>query len=161
MASGRQHTVLRAGVPAPDFRLERLEGSHAELADLTAEGPVLLAFFKITCPVCQLTLPILDRIPTSALRIYGVSQNNPEDTREFASEFHLKIPILLDPEDENFPASNAYGISSVPTMFLVEKNGIIAQVVEGWSRKEIEDLGMKFGINPVREDENVPAWKAG
>ena len=160
--AARQPKLLQAGSRAPDFRLKRLAGGEASLWDLIANGPILLAFFKVTCPVCQLTFPFLERIQTpGTLAIYGISQHGPEDTREFATEFGVNLPILLDEEDAGFPVSDAFGISSVPTMFLVERDGTISHVMEGWKRKEIEWLGAKAGVNPIHEGENVPAWKAG
>ena len=104
----RRNEILPAGSPAP-----AIEG-------LTAKGPLLVVFFKITCPVCQFTLPFLNRIhQAGTLPVFGISQNDDADTREFVQEFGIEYPVLLDPEDADFPASNAYGISSVPTLFLI------------------------------------------
>jgi peroxiredoxin len=162
MSAFRQPELLQAGTRAPDFRLKRLSGGEATLHELIANGPILLAFFKVTCPVCQFTFPFLERIyAAGTLPIYGISQHDAEDTREFAGKFGISFPILLDEQDAGFPASNAYGISSVPTLFLVERDGTISHVLEGWSRKEIEWLGGKAGINPIHQDENVPSWKSG
>jgi peroxiredoxin len=162
VASSRQHQLVQAGSPAPAFRLKRLDGGESTLADLVAKGPVLLAFFKVTCPVCQLTFPFLERIHAAGtLPIVGISQNCPEDTTEFAAEFGVTFPLLLDEQDENFPASNAYGISSVPTMFLLEPGGCISRVAEGWSRADIESLAARAGVTAIRPEDNVPAWKAG
>jgi len=121
----------------------------------------LLAFFKVTCPVCQLTFPFLERLHQGTLKIYGISQNDVKDTREFNREFGVTFPTLLDPEDDDFEASNAFGISSVPTMFLVESDGAISRVMEGWSKREIEWLGGKAGVRPFRQGDNVPEWKPG
>jgi len=164
MASQRRRDLLDTGVTAPDFRLERLEGGAVSLSDLTSNGPVVLAFFKITCPVCQLTLPFLERIHSAApeaLAIYGVSQNSPRDTREFAWEFGIRFPLLLDTEDSGFPVSNAYGISSVPTIFVVERDGSISSVNEGWGRRDIQSLGRRAGVQALQAGDNVPEWKAG
>ncbi|MEO8371183.1 MAG: TlpA disulfide reductase family protein [Candidatus Solibacter sp.] len=162
MAARRQRQILDIGTPAPGFRLAALEGGEATLAGLTAEARVLLVFFKISCPVCQLSMPFLERLHASGgLRIYGISQNDAESTREFAEYFKVSFPILLDSEDEDFPASNEYGISSVPTMFLVEPDGVISRVLEGWNRIDMEGLGAEAGIGLFREGDNVPAWKAG
>lgn len=161
MASGKQHKLLEAGTRAPDFQLKRLGGGESSLQDLLSGGPVLLAFFKVTCPVCQLTFPFLERIAAGTLPVYGISQNGPDDTREFTQEFGTTFPMLLDEESSNFPASNAYGISSVPTMFLVNPDGSIAHVMEGWNRVEIGVLGATSGVNPIRQGDDVPAWKAG
>ena len=57
--------------------------------------------------------------------------------------------------------SNLYGISSVPTMFLVEPDGMISRVIEGWNRKDMEALAADADMTLFRPEDNVPAWKAG
>jgi peroxiredoxin len=162
MAARRLRPLLDPGKRAPDFRLARLEGGEASFAELAAGGRVLLVFFKVTCPVCQLTMPFLERLHGSGrLTICGISQNDAADTREFNTYFGVSFATLLDAEDEDFPASNAYGISSVPTMFLVEPDGAISRVIEGWNRKDMEVLGEAAGVTLFRPEDNVPAWKAG
>ena len=168
MASQRRRDLLESGTRAPDFRLARLSdggaGPETSLADLVAHGPAVLAFFKISCPVCQMTFPFLERIHKAAdgaLPIYGISQNEERGTRDFARQFGITFPILLDREDREFPASNAYGISSVPTIFVVERDGTISSVTEGWSRRDVAALGERAGTNPLRPSDNVPELKAG
>ena len=162
MAARKQYQLLEPGELAPGFRLARLGGGEVSLADLLPGGPVLLAFFKVTCPVCQLTLPYLERIHAgAALPIYGISQNDADDTREFNAEFGLTLPMLLDTEESGFPASNAYGISHVPTLYLVGTDGRIARVIEGWSKQDMESLGSSVGVRVIQPGENVPAMKAG
>jgi peroxiredoxin len=107
MRAGRQSEVLRAGHRAPDFTLARLENGaargSADLAKLLAGGPALLVFFKSTCPVCQMTLPFLERIhrgrTPESLDVFGVSQDDAETTQEFAGEFGIGFPMLLDTEE--------------------------------------------------------------
>jgi peroxiredoxin len=134
-------TLLQAGRKAPLETLPPL-----------ADGRFLLVFFKISCPVCQMTLPYLNRV--SGLKVYGVSQNDAEGTREFVEAFGLTFEVLRDSEDEEFRASNAFGISHVPTLFIVS-GGRIERVIEGWDKREMEALGA------VTAGDNVPAWKAG
>lgn len=161
MASN-QHKILQEGALAPLFELPRLDGGTASLAELTAQGPVLLVFFKITCPVCQFTLPYLNRVHRAGtLPVYGISQNQPEDTREFLQEFGIEFPILLDGEVAGYPVSNDFGISSVPSLFLVEPGGRIARTIEGWNRKEMEWLAGRAATAIIRQGDNVPEWKAG
>jgi peroxiredoxin len=158
----RKSLLPQVGARAPEFRLARLEGGKVAVADLLADGPVALAFFKISCPVCQMTLPFFDRIHSgSGLRVYGISQNDAQDTREFAKEYGLQFPLLLDAEDDRFPASNAYGISHVPTTFLVEPDGMVGRVIEGWVKQDILWLGARAGVNPIGAEDHVPEWKAG
>jgi peroxiredoxin len=162
VSSRHQNQLLNAGRRAPQFRLNRLEGGELSLAEIIAGGPALLVFFKVTCPVCQLTLPFLNRIHRSGgMAVYGISQDDVRDTRDFLSEFGVSFPMLLDSEDAGYPTSNAYGISSVPTLFLIERDGTLASVVEGWQKAEIERLGTLAGMQVFRSDDQVPAWKAG
>lgn len=162
-------TPARAGqccFTSSGFPARPPQWGETSLAEILANGRALLVFFKITCPVCQMTLPYLERIhvaggASGGLAIYGISQDDDGDTREFMEEFGVTFPMLLDSEDADFPASNAYGISSVPTMFLVESDGTIARVLEGWQKTEIERLGAAAGMAIFRSADNVPAWKAG
>jgi peroxiredoxin len=144
------------GARAPEFRLPRLESGHISLAELTAQGPALLAFFKISCPVCQLTLPFLERVhQAGAMAVYGISQDDAADTRGFAQRHGITFPMLLDSERTGYAVSNAYGISNVPTMFAIARDGSIEQVMLGWRKQEMAALGA------VGPDERVPEWKAG
>lgn len=147
---------------APEFQLHGLDGGEVKLHDLLKGSPVLLAFFKVNCPVCQMTFPYLERIQTPGkLPVYGISQNCAEDTVSFNRHFNITFPTLLDSENSGFPVSNAYGISSVPTLFLIESDGTIAEVCEGWRKSEIERLGKRAGVHPFRPTDSVPEAKSG
>jgi peroxiredoxin len=162
MAHGSHRKLLKSGTHPDDFSLARLDGGVVTLREITTGGAAVLAFFKVNCPVCQLTFPYLERIHASGrLPVYGISQNGPEDTRDFNRHFGITMPMLLDTEKSGFPVSNAFGISSVPTLFLVEADGRIADVSEGWRKAEIEQLGARAGINPFREGDTVPEAKSG
>ena len=162
MAAGKHSKLLALGSRAPDFRLPRLEGGMTALQQILANGPAVIAFFKTTCPVCQLTLPYLERIHKSGtLPVYAISQDDAEDTREFNRQFGVALPTLLDTGRSGYPVSDAYGISSVPTTFLIERDGGISRVIEGWSKREVEWLGGLAGVEAIRQGDNVPEWKPG
>jgi len=168
MGAARQSEPLRAGHGAPDFRLTPVETGGQATVDLDAllrKGPALLAFFKSTCPVCQMTFPFLERIhrgrAPGAFEIYGVSQDDAETTAEFAAQFGLSLPMLMDTAESGYPASNAYGISHVPTLFLVSPDKTIAYSIDGFNKREFLELATRAGVDPFRPGENVPDWKAG
>src|SRR6185369_11099268 len=98
MASRRQNRPIDPGSRAPEFQLATLHDDEAPvtLSSLLAAGPVLLAFFKVTCPVCQMTFPFLERLHAAGFRVYGISQDDPEHTHEFNWEFGITFPTLLD-----------------------------------------------------------------
>lgn len=165
MASAKENETLVAGQRAPDFRLAGLDNGEHTLAELLKTGPVFLAFFKVSCPTCQYTLPFLERmyrgLGPGATSMFTVSQDDADATREFNREFRLTMPALLDSARNGYPASNAYGLSYVPSMFLIQPDGTIAWSLVGFHKKELEALGAKLGVAPFHPGEQVPEMKSG
>lgn len=69
--------ALIEGTSAPTFTLKSLDNKSYSLSTALEESPLLLlAFFKVDCPVCQTTAPYIqrlkDRHPGAA--IVGISQ---------------------------------------------------------------------------------------
>lgn len=153
--------MLSSGAQAPNFTLDDLDGAPQSLAEILKRGPVLLAFYKISCPVCQMTLPYLERMAAGSLQIVAISQDDAPSTRRFQSKFGGAIPTLVDSENQNFPVSNAFGLTHVPSCFLVEPSGVISLAFEGFVKKSLEEIGTLAGIEPFRNGESVPPWKAG
>lgn len=162
---GRQsdRRLLAAGERAPEFRLRSTTGAEVCLSDLLAGGPVLLAFFKISCPVCQMIYPYLERLHRNGtgLRIIGISQDDAEGTAEFSDALGITIPILLDEYGAGYPASNAYGLYSVPTLYVVEADGVISHSAGGFSRADLERFGERMGVHVFHHDEHPPDWRPG
>ncbi len=162
MFGRRKKAFVEAGAQAPSFRLTGLDESARSLDDILAGGPALLAFYKISCPVCQLTAPYLQRLAASkAIQVIGISQDDASATRGFMQRFGITFPTLLDLSSEDYPASNAYGITSVPSLFLLERDGTIARAINGFSKRDLEEIGVRAGVSPFGPDDQVPEWKAG
>src|SRR5512140_2330858 len=124
--SGRKRQmVLQAGSQAQDFSLPALDNKQYSLIGALRDGPVLAAFFKVSCPVCQFTLPFLERFyrhfRDSKARIWAISQDTSEASREFAAEYGLTMPVLLE-DMRTYDTSNAYGLTHVPSIFLIAQN---------------------------------------
>ena len=126
---------------------------------MLAGGPVVLVFFKVSCPTCQFALPFSDRISRAGGRLVAISQDNADSTRQFHRQFGIGMETLLDAK--GYPASNAYGIESVPTFFEIGSDGKIERTFSGFVKTELEALGRRFGIETFRASESVPAVKPG
>ena len=139
--------ALDPGVKAPQIDLPLLGGGRFSLEQAVAQGRVLLVFFKISCPVCQYALPFIDRIAKRLAgkggTVVGVSQDDAKSTEIFCKTYGVNFPMALD-ELGKYPASNAYGLTNVPTMFLVGKDGKIEQTVISWSKEEVNDIDRSF-----------------
>lgn len=163
--------ALTPGTPAPDFTLPAIDGKKFSLREALTRGPVVAAFFKISCPVCQYAFPFLERIykayGNKNVTIVGVSQNEKRDTASFIREYGITFPVLLDDTD-TYPVSNAYGLTTVPTIFWIGQDGNIEISSVGWMRKEIEDINRLAaeatgeGAKPVfQPGEQVAEFRAG
>lgn len=162
--------ALEAGKKAPEFTLTTMSGETFSLTEALRRGPVLAAFFKISCPVCQFAAPYLEKIARAYANgnatVVGVSQNDKRDTASFMKEFGANFPVALDPSS-SYPASNAYGLTNVPSLFLIEPNGKIAVSSVGWSKADIEAVNARFAQAAgkpkadIFNGESVPEWKAG
>jgi peroxiredoxin len=140
-------TALAPGTKAPDFELKTLDGKRVSLTDELARGPVVLAFFKVSCPTCQYALPFLERLHKAygqnGVALVGISQNDAKDTAAFNKEFGVTFPVLLD-DTRSYPASNAYGLTNVPTIFWVAQDGEIEISSVGWVKAEFEQINRKM-----------------
>ena len=138
--------ALDTGKAAPDFTLPTTNGRNFSLQQALEKGPVIAAFFKVSCPVCQYALPFLERIYKSQgnkkVTVVGISQNEKRDTELFMKEYGITFPVLLD-DTSKYPVSNAYGLTNVPTTFLIASDGNIQISSVSWSKKEIDEINRK------------------
>ena len=164
--------ALTSGTRAPEISLDLMEPKGKfSLEKARAQGPVLAAFFKVSCPVCQLAFPYLQRIfaayGNSKAQIVGVSQDVASDSAAFAHQFGVKFPIALD-QPGKYPASKAYGLTNVPTVFWISPQGEIDLTSVGWDKKDMERLNQLYaaaaGKAPAqlfKPSDNVPDFKPG
>jgi peroxiredoxin len=154
--------ALAPGTRAPDFTLPTTDGKPFALREALAQGPVLAAFFKVSCPTCQYAFPFLQRIykanGNKAVTIVGISQNSKKDTTAFIKEYGITFPVLLD-DTSSYPVSNAYGLTNVPSIFWIAPGGEIEISSVGWIRAEIEELNRRAAQAPV--DGPVPLFHRG
>jgi peroxiredoxin len=146
--------MLAEGANAPDLTI-----GEWSLAAALKKGPVLLAFFKIACPTCQLTMPFLDRLSVGG-QVVAISQDDRTGTDQFRKRFKVATPALLD-AGPAYTVSNLYGIRNVPSLFLVEPDGWISMAETGFSKAHLEKLGERFGVPVFHAGEDIPVFRPG
>jgi len=162
--------VIKVGDAAPSFSLVDVSGQAQSLEKALATGPVLVAFFKVSCPTCQYAFPFLDRLHREfagkGAAVWGISQDDASASRDFAAEFKLSFPILIDAKP--YAVSNQYGVSVTPTIFLVGKDGEVRVTGEGFSKQDLldaqrslaEEHAVKAGTL-FAPGERIPEFKPG
>jgi peroxiredoxin len=169
VGSGKMNTITDRQ-KAPEFSLKGTDGKDYSLNALLKRGPVFVSFFKVSCPVCQFTFPFIERLykryGSDNVTILGISQDNLRATKEFNAEYGVTFPVLLDAD--GYPASNAYGLTNVPTSFLIDTDGAVKLTCLGFNKNDLEaiaaDLSERRKIPAAAffcPDESVPANRPG
>jgi peroxiredoxin len=147
--------VLAIGDRAPDVDGVAIRGSHT------------LVFYKTSCSVTRMATPPLARL-AEAYRgaVIGVGQDPPEELASFATSVGWMFPQVSDLPP--YPASDAYGITSAPTVVVVDGDGVVADVVESWDRDGLNrasaTLAGLLGRDPAvvsTPDDGLPDFKPG
>lgn len=132
----------RVGRPAPDFETVDLNGSSVRLSDFRGKV-VVLDFWYRGCGPCILTMPqvnqLADDFAGQPVAIFGMNTDlDPADARFVATQFALKYPTLRARD-----LSAQFGVEAVPTLIVIDPQGIIRKIHVGYSptlRNEISAL---------------------
>ncbi len=151
--------MLSTGARAPSFTLPDAF-SGEPVSDPWAEGPAVVAFFKVTCPVCHMVAPKLTALAEGGARVLAVGQDPPAALVRYASEHGQHVPAVS--EAAPYAVSSAYGVSSVPSLFLVEPGGVVAESVAGWDRDRWNAVAAAIGAPPISsEGDGLPVFRPG
>jgi peroxiredoxin len=112
--------------PAPAFTAPSLDGTASiALADLQGQV-VLLDFWATWCGPCTAQFPHLNQwhaqYASQGLRIIALSDEEPQQVRDFVAEQKLAYPIALDPNER---IRAAYLVPGIPTTVVIDKAGIV------------------------------------
>jgi peroxiredoxin len=125
---------------APDFTLPRLDDGSLHFYEATS-GDAVLIFYKFTCGTSRFTLPFLENIYQAygtSIFFAAIAQDEAEATGKFRAELGLTMPFLLDTNP--YPVSRSYGLHTVPSIFLIDKDRKIILSSCGFVKQEILNL---------------------
>jgi thiol-disulfide isomerase/thioredoxin len=151
--------VIEPGAGAPPIDLPDAVTGES-VADPWREGPVVLAFFKTTCPVCQMAAPKVQALADARVRVVAVGEDPPPAIQAYADRYGQKVRTVSEPAP--YPVSDAYGLETVPTLVLVDGDTTVRDVVESWDRDGWNRLAEAAGGVPVSDDgDGLPPFRPG
>ena len=124
-------TASESGNQFIDVKGKSLDGKEVALSDYAGKGKIVLVdFWASWCAPCIRTLPglvsIYQKYKNNGFEIVGISLDNDQQAWQNATTKHkLTWPQLSNLEGWTDPASQAYGINSIPATILIDGNGTI------------------------------------
>jgi thiol-disulfide isomerase/thioredoxin len=125
---------IKKGDPAPPLKVVSTTGQKISLANY--KGHVLiLDFFATWCAPCRKAIPhfigLSRKYNKQGLEILGMSADEDADkeVREFIGEQKIIYPVAIAGED----MITDYGIRSLPTVYVINKKGVIAEKYMGFN----------------------------
>lgn len=138
--TGEPETGASAGLKAPPFTVQ--EGDKQYGVDGAREKPVILNFWASWCDPCRQEAPELNKLAmkySKVLDVYGInvtSQDYKPNAERFVKKYMLTFPVMYDLKGQIF---DKYNGAVFPTNVLIDKNGIISEIILGvLSAEELE-----------------------
>lgn len=155
-----EHFKKMIGTAPPSFSLKDMDGKSFSIEQFKNKKSVVLVFWHPYNTTCKTEMELIAKYYEetskkynyellSVASIYGYSQQ--DDIRSFQKESKAKFVFL---SDENSVVGNQYVIEKIPTVFFIDKNGKIFDVMEG----ESKNIDQRF--SPLlKEMNNTPPKK--
>jgi peroxiredoxin len=147
LKEARENPQSWIGRDAIDFLLPDLAGQPVKLAD--ARGQViLLDFWASWCLPCRQDMPRIEALYRElydrGLRVFGVNSEPAETADAYMKENGYTFPSLLD---RNMGVSRNYGVASLPTVVVVDREGKISAYLDGArSAEELRQAVLDAGL---------------
>jgi peroxiredoxin len=137
-------SLPKIGTAAIDFNCQDLKGQTWSL-DKVRGKVVLLRFWADWCPYCRYEMPIIDKyyrkLNKEGFLVLAVNvKQRPEVALAFTAQLDITFPIPLDPDGT---LARKYGVYAIPTNFLIDREGIIREILIGEvfrEEKPLQDL---------------------
>lgn len=122
IASGAAGRALKAGDRAPEFTLAAPDGTPVSSADLLANGPLVVSFYRgVWCPYCNMELQALQaalpEFRTAGASLVAISPQTRINSRKSVRENGLDFPILSDVGND---VAAAFGLRFALPDYLVD-----------------------------------------
>lgn len=135
---------LAIGTEAPEWSLLNTSGMLASSKDLKGKI-IVIDFTANSCVACILAVPTMNNLhkkyANTNVEVVSInSWDKKESILKFAKQHKMNYPIYVDPDK----LEEKYNVSSIPTFYIIDKNGKIAGSYSGYSDKLQSELISKI-----------------
>lgn len=144
------------GQPAPMVVLKTLDGNDFYLRDYCGRprGPrhrqdretVVFSFFTSWCKNCKLEIPALQEmaseLSSQGVKFFLINIGQPRDTVEnYVFQNVVTLPVLMDQYEV---ASKKYRVKELPTLVIIDKEGILQEYHTGFNPAYGDSIKLKI-----------------
>ena len=125
-------SLPKLGAAAIDFNYQDMEGQAWSL-DKVRGKVVLLRFWADWCHDCRYEMPVIEnyyrKLNKNGFVVLAVNvKESIQVVEAFAAQFDLTFPILLDSDGK---LAQTYGVYTIPTNFLIDREGVLREISVG------------------------------
>jgi cytochrome c biogenesis protein CcmG, thiol:disulfide interchange protein DsbE len=147
-----QESVLKINQPAPIFVLKSTENKYVYLRDFCGElrpptinkkqHVVIVSFFASWCKPCLKEIDELKRVllsfrNTNLILFLIDLKENKSVVDKFVRQYNLPGTVLLD---KYGVAAKKYGVTTLPRLFVINKNGILVWKTKGYQTNLVDEI---------------------
>ena len=136
--------VLLTGKNAMDFELKDLQGTQIRLSSFRGKI-VLLDFWATWCPPCRKELPSIEKLhrefADKDVVVLGINDEDAGTVKGFLKKNEYTLATLMDSKKN---VHRMYGARSIPTVIVIDRQGVIrAHYIGGRSEANLRE-GLKL-----------------
>lgn len=137
--------ATEVGQPAPQFTLPTLQqGQSMALKDKVGKV-IYLDFWASWCAPCRTSFPLLnklhEKLKAQGFEVVGVNLDEDKAKAEkFLQEIPVNFTVLHDGKGE---WADQYVVESMPTSFIIDKQGVVQHIHHGFTASDIDELEQK------------------
>ncbi|MCT8583846.1 redoxin family protein [Glaesserella parasuis] len=129
------------GKPLPEFSLKHLLDNQAAISKASLPNePFILNVWASWCTWCIKEFPILLEMKQQGVKIVGLTYaDRPENARQALAQWGNPFELVIDDWDKGF-LTETLRISSAPSSYLIDKNGIVRYQQKGYNPNFAQDF---------------------
>jgi thiol-disulfide isomerase/thioredoxin len=145
----------KVGAPAPTWKdLSAVSGPLPGAINDLRGRVVIVDFWATWCMACRMATPKLTswqaKFGAQGLSVIGITDDPVPEASQGAQSFGMKYAAIAT--DTSYSTQRAFGVRALPTVFLIDKRGVIRDVSVGFDpRKEaqMEALMLRLLAEPA------------